>query len=170
MSCATILVALVVAACTTALLQPVTPIPLDAARAARLITAYRVENGLAPVRVDSRLMQAAASYARAMGERDRISHRIGGSLPSRVSAAGYDWGAAAENLGAGHASIDDVLAGWRRSAGHRQNLLNPHVTEIGIAAVATPAGATHSSYWALILASPRPAPGTQGAIAMVPVP
>jgi uncharacterized protein YkwD len=91
-----------------------------------------------------------------MGTRDQISHKIGGSLPKRVTAAGYDWGAAAENLGAGYASLDDVIAGWKASAGHRQNLLNPRVTEIGIAAVATPSGSKHRNYWALILATPQP--------------
>ena len=48
------------------------------------------------------------------------------------------------------------MAGWKASAGHRKNLLNPHVTEIGIAAVATPPGSKHRNYWALILAAPQP--------------
>lgn len=144
-------------ACTTmTATRPVTPIAVDAGRAASLISAYRGRHDLGPVHVDSRLMQAAASYARAMGEADRIGHGIGGSLPKRVSAAGYDWGAAAENLAAGYSSLDDAMAGWKASAGHRRNLLNVHVTEIGIAAVATPAGSRQRSYWALILAAPQP--------------
>jgi uncharacterized protein YkwD len=137
-------------------MQPVTPIRVDAGRAAGLISAYRAQNGLGPVRVDSRLMSAAADYAQAMGERDRIDHKIGGSLPKRVAASGYDWGAVAENLAAGYSSLDDAMAGWRASGGHRQNLLNPHATEIGVAAVATPAGSKRRNYWALILATPRP--------------
>ena len=80
----------------------------------------------------------------------------GGSLPKRVTAAGYHWGAAAENLGAGYSSLNDVISGWKASAGHRRNLLNPNVTEIGIAAVATPPGSKHRNYWALILAAPQP--------------
>jgi uncharacterized protein YkwD len=167
---ATLLIALAaLSACSTGFQQPVTPIPIDAAGAARLISAYRAENGLGPVGVDSRLVQAAARYARAMGERDRINHRIGGSLPSRVSAAGYDWGAVAENLGAGYAGLNDAITGWKRSPGHRKNLLSPYATEIGIAAVATPAGSKRRNYWALILAMPRPQPVTSGPIAMVPV-
>lgn len=101
-------------------------------------------------------MRVAASYARTMGERDRIGHRLGGALPKRVAAAGYDWGAVAENLAAGYDTTDEAMAGWRASAGHRQNLLNPLVTEIGIAAVSTPPGSDHRNYWALILAMPRP--------------
>jgi uncharacterized protein YkwD len=81
---------------------------------------------------------------------------MGGSLPRRVSAAGYDWGFAAENLGAGYSTLDDAVQGWKTSPGHRKNLLDPHATEIGIAAVATPAGSHHRNYWALVLATPRP--------------
>jgi uncharacterized protein YkwD len=101
-------------------------------------------------------MRVAAGYARTMGERDKINHRLGGSLPKRVAAAGYDWGAVAENLAAGYDSTDEAIAGWKASAGHRKNLLNPLVTEIGIAAVSTPPGSDHRNYWALVLAMPRP--------------
>jgi uncharacterized protein YkwD len=144
------------AGCTTSVVQPVTPIPVDAARTARLISAYRAENGLGPVHVNARLMQAATSYAKVMGERDQIGHRLGASLPRRVSAVGYDWGYVAENLAAGYSSLDDAMKGWEASPGHRENLLSRYATEIGIAAVATPAGSKHRNYWALILAFPQP--------------
>ncbi len=143
-------------ACTTSALQAVTPMPVDSGRAAALISSYRAERGLGRVAVDSRLTQAAGAYARVMGQRDRINHRIGGSLGRRVTAAGYEWGAAAENLAAGQPNLDAALADWKTSAGHRKNLLNPLVTEIGIAAVAAPAGSGKRTYWALILAAPRP--------------
>ena len=91
--------ALFLAGCSTGNFQPVRPIAVDAGRTAGVISSYRAQHGLGPVSVDSRLMQAAADYARAMGERDKINHRIGGTLAKRVSAAGYDWGATAENLG-----------------------------------------------------------------------
>jgi uncharacterized protein YkwD len=120
-----------------------------------LISAYRGQNGLGPVRVNSKLMNAATDYALAMGTRDDISHGIGGTLPKRVTAARYKWGAVAENLGAGYTSLDDTMEGWKASEGHRRNLLNPRVTEIGIAAVATPPGAQYPNYWALILAAPQ---------------
>ena len=143
-------------ACTTSTLQPVTPMPVDAGRAAALISSYRAERGLGRVGVDSRLTLAAGSYARVMGEQDRVNHRLGGSLPKRVAATGYDWGAVAENLAAGQPSLDATMRDWKSSAGHRANLLNPLVTEIGIAAVATSPGSGHRTYWALILATPRP--------------
>ena len=135
---------------------------VDAGRTQALVSAYRQQNGLGPVQVESRLMQAAATQARAMGERDKMGHRVAGPLPRRVSAAGYDWGAATENLGAGYPSLDSAMQGWKDSPGHRENLLNPNVTEIGIAAVRTPRGSEQHTDWALILASPRPAPSPAG--------
>jgi hypothetical protein len=152
-------------ACTAGSLQPVAPISVDAGRTASLVSAYRAQNGLGAVSIDSRLMQAAAEQARAMGERDRISHGVDGSLRRRVDAAGYDWGAAAENLGAGYPDLSSAMAAWQGSAGHRQNLLNIYVTEIGVAAVATPGGSRHRTYWALILAAPRPEPVAAGPFA-----
>ena len=136
--------------------QPVTPIPVDPARTARLVSAFRAENGLGPVRVDSRLVRAAASYATVMGQRDQIGHRLGASLPQRVAAVGYDWGYVAENLAASFSTLDDAMDGWKKSPGHRRNLLSPYATEIGVAAVATPPGSDHRNYWALILATPQP--------------
>ncbi len=147
------------AGCTPSVVRPVTPIPVDAASTARLISAYRAANGLGPVSVDERLMRAAASYAVVMGERDQIGHRLGASLPKRVSSVGYQWGYVAENLAAGYASLDDAMKGWKASPGHRRNLLSPYAMEIGVAAVSTPPGSKHRTYWALILAAPQPTRG-----------
>lgn len=158
--------AVALAACTSGPTQPVTPIAVDAGRTQALVSAFRAQNGLGPVQVESRLMQAAQTQARAMGERDRMGHRVAGPLPRRVMAAGYDWGTATENLGAGYRSLDAAMQGWKDSPDHRHNLLNPEVTEIGVAAVRTPAGSDHDTYWALILASPRPEPPPGGPFAM----
>lgn len=148
--------ALTLAACTTgAPEQAVTPIRVDAAQTARLISGYRAQNGLGPVGIDSRLMKLATDYARAMGERDTIKHGIGGSLPRRAAGVGYDWDYLAENLAASFSSIEDAMQGWKNSAGHNKNLLSPYAREIGIAAVATPAGSDHRNYWALVLGAPR---------------
>lgn len=163
---AALIVGLGVGACSTGQLQPVTSVAVDAGRAAGMISTYRSQQGLGRVTVDSRLMDAARSYARVMGQTDRVNHRIGGSLVKRVTAAGYEWGAVAENLAAGQPNLDAAFSAWKASAGHRQNLLNPLVTEIGIAAVAAPAGSGSRNYWALILATPRPERVMAGPFAM----
>ena len=148
---------LALAACTTTTTppQPVTAIAVDAGGTARLISGYRAQHGLGPVTVDSRLMQIAKDYARVMGERDTIKHGLGASLPRRAGGVGYDWDFLAENLAASYSTIGDAMQGWKESAGHNKNLLSPHAREIGIAAVATPAGSDHRNYWALVLGAPR---------------
>lgn len=156
---------LALSACTS-VRQDVTPIAVDAGRTASLVSAYRSQNGLAAVSPDARLTQAASVQARAMGERDRIGHGVGGPLMRRVSEAGYDWAVTAENLAAGQRGLDEAMADWRNSPEHRRNLLSPLVTGVGIAAVSTPPGSNKRTYWALILAAPRREPVPAGPFAM----
>ena len=52
---------------------------LDASAAASMISGYRANNGLPPVTLDPALMRLAEAQARAMAERDRISHNTGGA-------------------------------------------------------------------------------------------
>jgi uncharacterized protein YkwD len=136
---------------------PATPVAVDARAAADRVNALRARHGLGPVRIDDRLMRAAERHALAMASRDRMSHKLslGDTLPRRLSAAGYSWGAAAENIGAGYRSLEAALAGWEASAGHRKNLLLGTVTEIGIAAAHAP-DTRHGMFWALVLAAPPP--------------
>lgn len=136
--------------------RPVRPIRIDTEAAARIISAYRAQHGLGPVRIDPRLMRVATDYARVMGQRDRIKHNLGRSLPRRVEAAGYHWGYVSENLAASFDTFDAAMRGWKKSKGHNKNLLNPYSTDIGIAAVATPRGSRHRNYWALVLGLVQP--------------
>jgi len=58
----------------------------------------------------------------------------------RVRAAGYipiNWG---ENIAAGYSTAAEAVAGWMSSEGHRDNLLNPGFTEIGLGIVADERG------------------------------
>jgi len=132
------------------------PVRVDAQTAAREITAYRARHGLGPVRVEPRLMRAAEAQALAMASRNRVSHSVAGRLPTRIAAAGYEWGTAAENVGAGYSTLAAAMAGWIASPGHERNLRSAQVTHIGIAAADAP-GSSYGRYWALILAGPRPA-------------
>ena len=116
------------------------------------VNAFRSENGLGRVRYDSILDEAAERQARAMASRGKMSHDLDGALPSRVGVYGYQWAAVAENLGWNYRSTPAVMTGWKNSPGHRRNLLNPNVTEIGFAAAV---GGNGEPYWALILGRER---------------
>ena len=80
-------------------------------------------------------MAAAEAQSRAMAAKDRMSHGVAGPLPARIRQFGYPFATASENIARGQSSFDAAMAGWERSAGHRRNLLDPTVTEVGFAAV-----------------------------------
>jgi len=132
-----------------------TPGEVDAATAARLISAYRAQNGLPLVVVDQRLMHIAADHARRMASANRLAHVLPGegSFPRRLAAGGFNASVAAEDIGAGYRSLAAALAGWRRSPAHNANLLRAGVTAIGIAVFDAPAS-RYKTYWSLVLAAP----------------
>lgn len=130
------------------------PVAVSPAAAAAAISAYRAEHGLPPVSVSARLVEAARDQADAMARADRLSHSVSGDLTRRVGRVGYEWMAVAENIAAGQRNLQEAMDGWIMSPAHRANLLNEHVTEIGIA-TAFNASSQYRVYWALILAAPR---------------
>jgi uncharacterized protein YkwD len=110
---------------------------LDPDKARDLINAYRKEKGLKPVKLNAALTEAAKAHSRDLAKWDRISHYgSDGSNPwDRVKRAGYNAKVAAENVGTGQASLDEVIKGWQASPGHNKNLLLADVQEMGIALV-----------------------------------
>ena len=127
---------------------------LDANAAASMISGYRANNGLPPVALDPALMRLAEAQARAMADRDRISHNPGGAaFIERLRRSGYDAKVAAENISAGYHSLAEAFSGWRDSPPHRANMLLKGADRIGIAAIYAP-GSKYKVFWALIVAAP----------------
>src|SRR6476620_4070330 len=73
--------------------------------AASMVTRIRAAYGLGPVRIDPALTRAAEQQARSMAAAGVLSHDIGGSFGSRMNAAGLGRVPTAENVGAGHRSM-----------------------------------------------------------------
>ncbi len=111
----------------------------------------------APLLAQAQLTQAAQTHAADMARRQFFSHTgsDGSSIGTRLTAAGYAWSRAAENIAAGYASVGAVVQGWVQSPGHCANLMDPALSELGLACVAGPAGSAYSNYWTLTLARPR---------------
>lgn len=130
-----------------------TTVAVNPAEAASIISGFRANNGRGRVVVSARLNAIAAAQAKAMASADRMSHSIGGSFRSRMSAGGYDAAVAAENIGAGYRTLAEAFSGWRDSSQHRANMLLDGVTEIGIATAYAP-GSKYKVYWSLVLAGP----------------
>ena len=123
---------------------------LNAEQTRELINGYRKQNGLKPVTLNAELTAAAKAHARDLAKWDRISHYgSDGSNPwDRVKRAGYNARVAAENVGTGQASIDEVFKGWKESPGHNKNLLMADVEHIGIALVQEPK-TEFKTFWVL---------------------
>jgi len=123
-----------------------------------LINAYRSENGLHALEIDQTLNRVSVDMAFHIAKRDSMdtwAHSDFG-LSSRLDKADYKNYAAAENLGAGYADLQAAFDGWKGSAGHNKNLLNPYVTQIGIGRTVRLNGKWRN-FWALTLARPESA-------------
>ena len=125
---------------------------LDANKALALINAYRQENGLPALTLDPMLTRAAKAHSRDLAKTDKISH-IGsdGSNPwDRVKRTGYGVKLAAENIGTGQKSVEEVIEGWKGSDAHNRNLLLTDAQSIGIALVYD-AKTANKTFWTLVV-------------------
>lgn len=130
------------------------PVEVSPVEAAAAISALRAQHGLPPVTVNAALVSAAQAQATAMARADRMSHTVDGDLTRRIGRVGYEWMALAENIAAGQRSLSEAMDGWIMSPAHLENMLNPMMTEIGIAS-AFNASSQYRVYWALILGAQR---------------
>lgn len=133
---------------------PTEPVSVDAAAAAKALSDFRKLNRLAGVAVNSGLMAIAATQAKAMAEAGSMSHDVAGSFESRLASGHYATSAAAENIAAGQKTFAEVFTGWQNSPHHRENMLLPAVTQIGIAAYRG-TGSKFGIYWSLALAAAK---------------
>jgi uncharacterized protein YkwD len=129
---------------------------LDAEQARDLVNAYRTAKGLRPLKLQPNLTEAARAHSRDLARWDRISHfGSDGSNPlDRVKRAGYHAKLAAENVGTGQVTIQEVIKGWKASPGHNKNLLLADAEHMGIALVRDPK-TEFKTFWTLVIASPR---------------
>ncbi|MEO8652298.1 MAG: CAP domain-containing protein [Hyphomicrobiaceae bacterium] len=118
------------------------------------INRYRKSKGLKPLKLDAELTTAARAHSNDLAKWDRISHYgSDGSNPwDRVKRAGYNAKLAAENVGTGQASFDEVLKGWQDSPGHNKNLLQAEAQHMGIALVQDPK-TEFKTFWTLVIGS-----------------
>jgi uncharacterized protein YkwD len=116
-------------------------------------TFYNAAGGLS---WNSKLFAAGAGHATDMGQKNYFSHtsQDGRTFDQRITAAGYTWSAAGENIAAGQTSIEQVMNDWLKSPGHCANIMNGTYTEVGVSCVKN-ATSTYKQYWAMELGRPR---------------
>lgn len=109
-----------------------------------------------PLAWNAKLAAAAAGNSADMASKNYFSHtsRDGRTFVQRISAAGYTWQAAAENIAAGQTTIEQVVNGWVASPGHCTNIMNPVYVDVAVACVRNDAAA-YRRYWTMDMARPR---------------
>jgi uncharacterized protein YkwD len=118
------------------------------ARVLELTNQERARAGLAPLALNPQLTQAAQSYSQVLASDACFDHTCGPvpDMAQRDAQVGYTgWSTLGENIAAGYPSAEAVVAGWMASPGHRENILNPQYTEIGIGNVS--GTGKYGSYW-----------------------
>jgi uncharacterized protein YkwD len=111
------------------------PKPQDT-KAEQLVSAHnyqRKQHDISPLVLDTLLARAAQDHAEECARRGVLSHegRDGSSPAARARRAGYRSGYVGENIAMGYPSVNSVVTGWMKSAGHRQNILNTHYGDVG---------------------------------------
>src|SRR5512144_2919788 len=107
-----------------------------------LTNQFRKGQGRQEVKADPELTATAQQFADFMARTDKFGHTADGNRPAdRAKAHGYDYCVIAENIAYQYSSAGfstealdkDFVEGWENSPEHRKNMLDPAVTETGVA-------------------------------------
>ncbi|MEJ5216704.1 CAP domain-containing protein [Cognatishimia sp. D5M38] len=111
----------------------------------KLTNEFRTSNNLPALRLSPLLESIAATHGSDMRHHGFFSHMgtDGTSVADRALRQGYNYCLIAENIAVGQRSAKRVTKDWIKSRGHRENLLNIGVTEIGVI--------QEGNYWVMVL-------------------
>lgn len=95
----------------------------------------RQDQGLSPLVINEKLVSAAGTKAADMAAKGYFAHQSpDGRMPwDFITAAGYSYIYAGENLAVNFYDSGEVERAWMDSPTHRKNIMNDRYTEIGIA-------------------------------------
>lgn len=122
-------------------------LPQTEAAIVEMTNAFRKTNALQETKPNAVLAAAARAFAEYLARTGKFAHEADGRKPEdRALAQGYSYCLVAENLARNLNSrgfesrqlAREVVEGWKGSPGHRENLLLPDATEIGVAVVRVP--------------------------------
>ncbi len=116
--------------------------------------AERARHRLGLLTVDPRLAAAAQGHSEDMVRRAFFAHENpdGAQVWDRAVATGYAYRKVAENIAAGQPTAADVVRGWMDSPGHRANILDAELTQIGVGRAT---GGSYGVYWTQVFGRPR---------------
>lgn len=106
-----------------------------ASQVVTLVNQERTKAGLSALTSDSALASMALDKAKDMYENNYFDHNSPtyGSPFDMMKAYGIRYTYAGENIAKGQRNPQEVMNAWMNSTGHRQNILSPNFTKIGVA-------------------------------------
>ncbi|MGX6447427.1 CAP domain-containing protein, partial [Patulibacter sp. S7RM1-6] len=118
-----------------------------------LVNYERAAVGLQPLVSDVRVRQAAQGHADDMSTRNYFAHETpeGQTSGQRITAAGFSWSAAAENIALGQTTPREAVSDWLASPEHCVNLMSPAYTVASYGVTVSDRGV----YWVQDFATPR---------------
>jgi uncharacterized protein YkwD len=121
-----------------------------------LTNAERAKAGCGPLAVNATLTAVAQAHSQDMATNNYFDHNSqDGRTPfDRMTAAGYRYSTAAENIAAGQRTPQDVMTAWMNSPGHRANILNCALKQVGVG-YATGSSSQYGVYWTQDFGTPR---------------
>jgi uncharacterized protein YkwD len=99
-----------------------------------LLNQERANNGLSALSCDAKGITVARAHSQDMCDRGYFSHYTPeGKAPwDRLSEGGVQFSSAGENIAMGYSTPQAVHTGWMNSSGHRENMLTPNWTRVGV--------------------------------------
>jgi uncharacterized protein YkwD len=94
-----------------------------------LINRERTSRGLPALAASSKLDRSAQGWTNELVSHHEFTH--GADFAVRISAAGFHWSQAGENIATGYPTPATVVAGWMGSTGHCENILDPAFRDVG---------------------------------------
>lgn len=112
-----------------------------------LVNTERQNAGLSALSWNDDAAKVARAHSKDMSDRGFFDHTNPDGLSpfDRMKNAGISYRRAAENIAAGQSTPEAVMNGWMNSEGHRSNILNPDLKEIGVGYYKGETGYRH--YW-----------------------
>lgn len=100
----------------------------------KLVNSERAKNGLPALKANWQVSRVARYKSQDMIDKNYFSHTSPtyGSPFRMLETFGVSFSAAGENIAMGQRTPSEVMNAWMGSPGHRNNILSPSFTEIGI--------------------------------------
>lgn len=113
-----------------------------------LVNDIRADAGVGPLTLDETLCRAATMRAVEMNYSDFFEHTRpdGRRCFSVFEIYSIEYMACGENIAAGYTTPSEVVAGWKESPGHYQNMINEKFTKLGVGMSCEEPG-RYSHYW-----------------------